>query len=808
MSPSRSSARDPRARAPGTAHPEEASIMAKGRPSTGLGIRAKLTGQMLLVGLVPLAILGLAGYLVMARASNAFDRTLRDSVQGSLTNAAQDLVGQLDAYMIERVKDTLTWAADPLVVDAAVRAQAIAEQRGWPGYPDITRLAETLARIEAEMAGSRSLNPLPAATQYLKDQLATSGVFREVFFTDRSGYNVAISNQTSDFVQSDEGWWVNAWTGGIDIGKVGFDASAGVWSIDISVRIDHPRSNEPLGVLKAVLDISAVQKLATRAAQKLPAADVQVVLRRTGMLVADTSVGHDRKFIMTDAGNLLKRQVQVAGLLAQDAPPVGYLLDRSDRHGTGPAVEQAIAYAVGSGKGQLADFPKFEGFGWAVVIGQDRRVAFASVEQLAQQRRTLANLVLAVLAGSACVIGGVGAVLGRRVTVPLLELGEAARRLSRGDLNVQVRVRSRDEIGQLTDTLNQSIVRLRGLVQTEAERDEERRRREELQQNIVRFLDVATEISQGDLTRRGEVSSGVLGNVVDAINVMVEEIAAILQDVRRAAEMVARSAGEMIGSSGDLAAGAQLQAREATSVSESVEQLTTSVRQVSASAEASALAARQALDVSQRGDQAVTHSLERMQRIRREVQAISKKMKGLGDRSLEISEIVDTIEDLASQTHLLALNASIEAAGAGEAGVRFAVVADEIRKLAERASKAARDIAGLIKGVQSETQEAMVVVEQGTQEVEAGYRVASEAGESLKEIAGVARRSAELAQDISLATQQQVRGAESVAAATQAIASVAVQTEKRVAETRRTVDELVRLADELTRGLARFKLAA
>ena len=97
-------------------------------------------------------------------------------------------------------------------------------------------------------------------------------VFREVFFTDKSGYNAAISNMTSDFVQSDEGWWVNAWTKGLDIGKVGFDESAGVWSIDVSARIDNPRTQEPLGVLKAVLDISAVQALATQSAQKLPGA--------------------------------------------------------------------------------------------------------------------------------------------------------------------------------------------------------------------------------------------------------------------------------------------------------------------------------------------------------------------------------------------------------------------------------------------------------------------------------------------------------------------------------------------------------
>jgi twitching motility protein PilJ len=156
----------------------------------------------------------------------------------------------------------------------------------------------------------------------------------------------------------------------------------------------------------------------------------------------------------------------------------------------------------------------------------------------------------------------------------------------------------------------------------------------------------------------------------------------------------------------------------------------------------------------------------------------------------------------------LALNAAIEAAGAGEAGLRFAIVADEVRKLAERSAKATKDIGLLIRNVQVETQEAIVVMEQGTREVESGYGVTVEAGERLKQIAEISERSSELAQEISLATQHQVRSAEGVAAAMQSIATVAVQTEQGVMQTRRTVDELVKLADALQGSLARFKLAA
>jgi len=354
--------------------------------------------------------------------------------------------------------------------------------------------------------------------------------------------------------------------------------------------------------------------------------------------------------------------------------------------------------------------------------------------------------LLLAFAGVGVVTALAGVVFAGHITRPVAQLAAAARRVGQGNLTKLVAVTSQDEIGQLAETFNQTIVRLRSQVQTEAERDQERRSREELQRNITRFLHAVEEISAGDLTRRGEVTADVLGNVVDAINVMVAEIGAVMLGVRHAALRAASSANQMIGATGHMTVGAQAQVQEVMTVSSAVEELTRSVRQVAEIAEASARAAHQALEAAQRGDEAVRDSLAGMQRTRTEVQTIAKKIKSLGDRSLEISEIVTTIDDIAAQTNLLALNAAIEAAGAGEAGVRFAVVADEVRKLAERCAKATRDIAALIKKVQGETQDAIAVVERGTQEVETGYRVTVQAGKSLAEIAAVSQKSAALAE--------------------------------------------------------------
>lgn len=417
------------------------------------------------------------------------------------------------------------------------------------------------------------------------------------------------------------------------------------------------------------------------------------------------------------------------------------------------------------------------------------------------------NFLLLVLGGIAAAAVLAGVIFAQRITRPVNALMSVAELVGRGDLSQLVPVTSRDEIGQMAVTFNESIVRLRSLVQTETDRDEERRKREELQQNIIKFLDTVVEIGKGDLTRRGEVSWDVLGNVVDAINLMVEEISSIVGDVRQAALRVASGSQDTIRITGELAEAAQAQARDAVSVTRSVADVTVSVRQVADSADQSAKAARQVLQAASKGGGAVRNSLASMQQIRGEVQTISKKIKSLGDRSLEISNIVNTIQDIAAQTHLLALNASIEAAGAGEAGLRFSVVADEVRKLAERASQATRDIGTLIKGVQIETQEAVVAMEAGTREVESGYEVSLKAEEALQEIGKISQTSAELAAEISNASQTQVQGAEAVAGAVQAIAGAAVKTEQGVQQSRKNVEQLARLAEELTAKLSRFKLA-
>ncbi|HTD21765.1 MAG TPA: methyl-accepting chemotaxis protein [Terriglobales bacterium] len=391
--------------------------------------------------------------------------------------------------------------------------------------------------------------------------------------------------------------------------------------------------------------------------------------------------------------------------------------------------------------------------------------------------------------------------LGKKLIEPVQELTDFSEKLESGDYRSRVQIETHDDFGLIADNLNHTMEKVvLQLYNQEAQ--------EALQKSVTEFLTITSQIARGDLSLRGTVTDDALGNVVDSVNDMLDNFTKLLERVRKAAIDVSSSANEILVSSEQMASGATQQDQEIGNTSSAVEELTRSMKQVSNNAEASAEAARRALDAAEQGNRSVRDTLEGMQRIRASVQATARKVKSLGERSLEISEIVKVINDITEQTNLLALNAAIEAARAGEAGRGFAVVADEVRKLAEHSRTATKDIAALIKAIQAETNDAMVVMEEGTKEVEVGARLADQAGRALEAISIVVRQSADLVQQISLASKQQVRGTEGVAQAMQIISNITRQTSQGARQTTRTVENMVKLSEQLNEALSQFRISS
>jgi PAS domain S-box-containing protein len=327
-----------------------------------------------------------------------------------------------------------------------------------------------------------------------------------------------------------------------------------------------------------------------------------------------------------------------------------------------------------------------------------------------------------------------------------------------------------------------------------------------LERSLNDFLRLVSIVSEGDLTGRGDNTEGPLSAFSAALNRMLDNFSAMLTRVKQIGLSVTSSATEILAASEQIAAGAQRQADEITNTSSAVEEMAASMSQVSRNAEASAEAARRALDMAENGDRAVKDTSEAMGRINQAVQGTAEKMRLLAKRSSEISEIIDLINDVAAQTNLLSLNAAIEAAHAGEAGLGFSVVAEEIRKLAERSARATRDVGALIKAIQNETSEALDAMENGMTEVRDGSTLAEQARQSLQDISQTVRQSAELIEEISAASEEQARVTRNLAGAMQTVSSITLETSAGAHETAQTIQGMVSLSEQLNEGISRFKV--
>jgi twitching motility protein PilJ len=386
-----------------------------------------------------------------------------------------------------------------------------------------------------------------------------------------------------------------------------------------------------------------------------------------------------------------------------------------------------------------------------------------------------------------------------RTIAPVKDLMRVAEALGRGDLSKKANVKRGDELGQLGDTFNQTIDRLQGLIQTESDRDK-------MQHQVMDLLSVVSTAAEGDLTRKAEVTADALGSVADAFNLMINGLTSLVTQASNVASEIQRSTSEILHSSERMRLGAEQQADQIRTASDAVNNMSHTTQRMAENAEAATQTSLKATQAAVKGGASVAETIKGMQRIRAAVQTTGKKIKGLGERSLEIGAIIEVINEIATQTNLLALNAAIEAARAGEQGKGFAVVADEVRKLAERSARATKDITGLIKGIQVETSEAVTVMEEGTREVEEGTKLADQAGAALREIEQIVKQTATLVTDITKSAGDQVKVTQSVVGSMDSILKQTQETSHGVQDTVSTIGKLAELSRRLTDAIGRFKL--
>jgi twitching motility protein PilJ len=417
-------------------------------------------------------------------------------------------------------------------------------------------------------------------------------------------------------------------------------------------------------------------------------------------------------------------------------------------------------------------------------------------------------LMAAVAGLSAC---GATAIMGRKynraVEETIVDLQSTFDQVAQNNLKARATVSTDGELGRLSASFNhmlQSVVASNSEAQRKAREMEQAK--DELQRQVIRLLDDVEGAARGDLTVKAEVTADVLGAVADSFNLTIDSLRQIVQQVQTAAVQVNNSSTESEAFARRLSSDALRQAEELAVTVNSVQMMTASIKRVAESARESEEVARTASATALKGGEAVERTVAGILEIRETVAESTRKVKRLAESSQQISQIVSVISQIASRTNLLALNASIEAARAGEAGKGFAIVADEVRQLADRSAKALKEIEHIVLQIQSETGSVMAAMEQGTQQVIQGTKLAEQAKTSLDDIIQVSNRIDSLVRSITADTIEQRETSKSVTEVMQSVEIQAQSTSQEAQKVSSSLENLVIVARNLLTYVERFKV--
>lgn len=462
-----------------------------------------------------------------------------------------------------------------------------------------------------------------------------------------------------------------------------------------------------------------------------------------------------------------------------------------------------------------------------------RGTSEAALNQLTRDGLTL-QLIVTVIAIAINILLAI--YLGWLIADPLRKLRQTTQEFSEGNLQARAEVESKDEVGQLAETFNQmanqitfnmnEILEKESLLaqeaqdtetarqqaiaaRQEAERlaEEQRQQRERLQQRALQLLQEVDPINQGDLTVKAKVTPDEIGTLADSYNAIVENLRQIVSQVQTAVAQVSSTATSNETTVRDLSQETARRSLEITAALEQVERMANSVQEIASHAEQAEIAVQQAAETVKTGDEAMNRTVDGIQAIRVTVAEAAKKVKHLGESSQKISTVVDLISAFATQTKTLALNASIEAALAGQEGRGFAIVAEEVRALARRSAAAADEIKALVSSIQVETNEVVMAMEAGTEQVVVGTQLVDETRQSLNRITATSARISELVEAIAQATVVQTQASQTVTQTMEEVAVIANQASVETEQVSQAFEQLRQLAQTLQADVSQFKVS-
>ena len=788
-------------------------------------LRRRLLISILPAVLIPFAIASAIGYGITKRQAEEriFERFEEDAVEASATIAM---------FIRNSFQAVDLIASNPEVIEAA--------KAGSQNVRERELLARPLLQLEQEFADTKLLASNDSLNNYL-EQITKSDHIAEILVTERNGFNVAYSNQTSDFIQSDEAWWRITQEQELMMDEPDFDESANATVISFSREIREPQTGEFLGVVKAAiptaslsLDLSSLYDTKKNQSERLLVIDPDdsFVIYSSGEQKMEAAVDHDDgehdepKGMSENADmfgdELIVKTVETLVKVEGNSLSLETEVEGSETNLSLETARESIAQLPGFAEVSLRQEEIFSEISTiASFVYQNQIYTLSTVPQTDfvtihivdyELIATTAKISLTVYAITAIVLAaisiGIIFLLAQQITQPLTNLSATTQKVAGGDLDVRAELEGTLETRTLANNFNilvKQVTESLRLQQTIAR--EQLQEKEQLEQAIYTLIEEVADATDGDLTVRANLDSIELSTVADLFNAIIDNLQEIALEAKQSSSQVGSSLKRNEAEIRTLARQALAEAKETHNTLKSVAQMSQSIQTVAANASQVEQIADDTYNTVLSSTKDMDSTVDSIAGLRTTVGETSKKMKRLAESSQKISRAVSFIEEIALKTNILAINATVEAGRAGEYGQGFSIVAEQVAELAEQSAAATKEITQIVGEIQSETQIVNQAMESGTTQVVETTHLIESSKESLKLVLEKSQTINQLMEEISQSTVSQADTSRNVTNLMQKIAQLSKVTSQSSEKVARSIVETAKIAQKLESAVAQFKVA-
>ena len=770
--------------------------------ASGSPLGRQLLQTLLPVALLPLAVASGLGFWVTRRAARE-DALFLLQEESFLASEAAGL------FVQERFDDADVVKLNPIVTQAIQQGDAKVNKEKLAGRP--------IEELEQQFGQTNMLLPNAPLNQFIEKYAELEGL-AEVELTDRNGFILGYNEITSDFVQSDEDWWIQTAELGRYVEPAGFDESVQTFGVGVFTTLTEANSGELSGILTQLIPTDTLNKqIATYVTASIGGSQlVQVVDTR-----------NDVPFSTISADGIVEGEVELIGgdPVAQVAQTLYEYSGQVTEENLNEANDTLKQTLTDLGVGKILDVNRIDTdldqriftvlmesgdreFSLSTVPGVPW-IAVASVE-LAELNAAGNNLLI-IFALTAAILGTAAAFLlqifAGQISAPLQILTTTAQTASAGNLDTRASIEGSSETQILGESFNNLLEQIQSLIQQQTELTEEQRQeRETLENEITELMEEVGSAADGDLSVRAKLIPGDVGIVADLFNAIIENLRDIAVNVKESTGTVSQS---LLTNEQQIRALAERAIAEANSLQaamEAVEEMDQSIQTVADNAGQASVLTSDTYETALVGAQSMGETADSIVELRSTVGETSKKIKRLGESAQKIAQAVSLIDEIALKTNLLAVNASVEASRAGELGQGFTAVAEQVGALAEQSAGATKTIAQIVAEIQTETQEVVTAIETGTAQVVNSSQQVKTTQQQLEQVLAKSEQINQLMQEISASTTNQTMVSKAVTELMQKATQTSEQQSQTSAQVAQAIQGTAQVAQELQASVEQFKV--